>query len=328
MESFSAPNRWQYFETLPYVDWVGKRTLMYCSEDVFCGAYAANGSDPISVLQSIEQQASEGTFPCINSLPPAMAPDGDWLSTFQSMFGALMGLGVRDPMSFVGPLLYRFQRCSEDDVAAIVHMWNQFFNSSNSPSTFPISSSAIFSNASTACGISQVVLYNLFLSEGVQNPPPPSIGVMAAQVNTQLFSAPFSIMSHARELWDAWPRYAWDEYVHQYPQTTIPILFFNGDLDISTPWSNAAFTAIYYNASTQTLIRLPQVPHVGLLQSPLKNSPLTCGLVMATEFFLSGGSTVNTSCVADIQPLDWRENTTSAQQISMQLFGTPDAWGL
>mgnify|MGYP001047293703 CR=1 FL=1 len=328
IESFDVPDRWNYFEAFNNIDWVGKRVLMYCSEDTFCNANAGNGRDPTAVMEDLLWRADEGTLPCIAKLPAqTMAPDGDWRMALETLFGSLTG-AAREPYAFVPPLVRRLVRCDDDDVNAIIHLWKQQFGGSSMRNPQPlVGPKPGKMNGRDSCTLSQVVLYNLFLSEGVQSPPPPSVTDMRAAFRLQLFTGPFSVMEHARGLYDAWPRYPLDKWAHHYPNTSIPILFFNGDLDISTPWANAAYSSLTYTRQGHRLLRLPQVPHVGLLTSPVQGSPVPCGLDMATQFLASGGTLVNTTCINFLLPLDWMATSATAKAFSLSLFGTDDPWG-
>lgn len=170
------------------------------------------------------------------------------------------------------------------------------------------------------------MLYNVFLSEGVQHPPPPSLSALQSGARQQLFSVPPSILAQGRTLYDAWPLYPPDQYVHTYPNSSIPFLTFNGDFDISTPWPNAAYSSLFYNKPNQHLRLLPTCPHVGFLASPTTDSPVPCGIQLMTSFFLSGGSSFNDSCIAKIVPLDWAATSTATKALSKSLFGTEDPW--
>jgi len=166
------------------------------------------------------------------------------------------------------------------------------------------------------------------MSEGIQNPPPPTFEALKDKLGRQMFGPPLSIVAHTRALYDAWPKYNWDSYVHKFPNISIPLLTFNGDLDISAPWANAAYTSLVYNKPQQHLYRFPMIPHVALLTSPVFGSRVPCGLEIMTKWFLSGGKSVDSSCISNLKPLDWFASEAKSKEVSKQFFGTEDPWEL
>jgi len=309
-DSFGSPNRYEYFLAYELVDWVGTSLLHKCTEDAFCGSNAGNGY-PVDVnLRNLLEEAERGTLPCIASLPPQLEGTS-WVSTFQQLFGALLG-PKQVQLALVPPLLYRVRRCSSEDVDVIVHLWNLLFTPTNA------------TVEPTDCSISSVILYNLFMSEGVQNPPPPPLETTLAHTKFSLFSAPVALLEESYVLYDTWPKYAWDQYVHGYPKVEIPLLLTNGDLDISTPWAQAIFSTHYYNTS---IVKLPNCPHVSLLYSPVTNSLIPCGIQIAAQFFSSPERPINTTCVSYLKGIDWTVSTPMGKLTSQQFFGTSDAWG-
>ena len=147
---------------------------------------------------------------------------------------------------------------------------------------------------------------------------------LVAHVDGLHYSVPAVALAPQRITFDAWPTYTLDKWATVTSTTTKPFLMFNGDLDISTPWDNAVTTTEFYNKTTQMLLRLPMVPHVGFLFSPLPNTQLTCGMKMAMSFFNSNGSSVDSSCIAEIIPLDFVGGGDS--EIVKLVFGTADLW--
>lgn len=266
-----------------------------------------------------------------------MAPDGDWVNTFQTLFGSLLG-DSRESYSLIPSMVWRIQRCSPADISALINAWKLVSGGPTRRRSFmdmaahthgyaaeDLSSYVREVPAEKACDMSTAILYNMFLSDAAKAPPP-SFDEIRSIVRTQIFGGPLAISKDALELWHAWPRYATDSYWHKNTNRTRPLLFVNGDLDISTPWANSAYESLFFDRPNVWLVRLPGVPHVGFLISPVDNSPVPCGLQIITSFYLSGGVSIDDSCISHILPLDWKGDTTAVQEKSQMVYGTPDPW--
>ncbi len=316
MESFSAPMRWALFEAPDNIQWAGQRVMEYCSQNASCGA-RLGGMSPVSYVERVLKLAEEGKLPCNTKLPPMFGPD--YRLTYSRLLGMFMGLGMRDPFSYIPAIAYRLGRCNANDVVALTNVYMYLFpGSSSQPPSSQQSSSA------DPCGISQVVLYNLFFTEGTPFTTVPSLSELTAHVNKLSYGVPSAIIAPQRVAFDSWPMYPLDKYALLTTTTTKPFLMFNGDIDISTPWDNVVTTTSFYNSSNMQLFRLPMVPHVGLFFSPLPGTKLTCGLEMALSFFLSNGTAVNTSCIENIVPLDFLGG--GERSMVKAVFGTEDLW--
>lgn len=338
LESFDVPGRWSYFEAPNNLDWAARRVMQYCAEDPACGSLAGGGADPYAVLQQVMEDAAAGTLPCNARLPASLGPD--FRATYAELLGGLSGGAPREFLGFLPALVYRLARCNADDVAAITHLHAALYpsqgererawSSSAAKGTASLQSARV-SGAKPAppesvCDISEPVLYGLFFSEGVPRSLQ-SLAVLHAHYKKLFASGPTGFFEAIYPVYQAWPRYAVDQYWGRPTATDRQILFFNGDLDAETPWDNAAFsTRIFNKTASQHLVRFPMVPHVAFLNSPLPDTQLTCGLALAMSFYEANGTSFDATCAASIVPLDFVGASNATKAHSAGLFGTDDMW--
>jgi pimeloyl-ACP methyl ester carboxylesterase len=332
MESFGVPKTWTYFEAPDNLAWAARRTLQYCAEDPACDAMAGGGADPYAVLEEIMREAEEGTWACAAKLDSRVfGVDPRW--AISSMVGYFVGSGNRNNYAFLPAFTYRLARCNDDDVVMIYRLYQNMFNqtSAGSAPAFLTRPAAAHDVAAPpipadACDISEPILYSLFLSEGAPRRQPLPLPAMMAHLRRIIGAAPVELMAHARRLYDAWPRYQPDQYFGVPTNRTGPLLFVNGDLDISTPWDNAGYSTRLYNQSNMHFVKLPTCPHVGFLQSPVASSPVPCGMQIILSFFQSNGTSFDSSCTSQIIPLDFAGTDNSTAALRKALWGVEDIW--
>eukprot|EP01124_Arcella_intermedia_P016473 TRINITY_DN23088_c0_g1_i1.p1 TRINITY_DN23088_c0_g1~~TRINITY_DN23088_c0_g1_i1.p1 ORF type:complete len:376 (+),score=73.30 TRINITY_DN23088_c0_g1_i1:543-1670(+) len=318
-ESFVAMNRYSYFEAPQLVDWVGRQILNYCGLDPVCAGRVTKGTDVVTTVEGIFRDIKAGTFPCLSQLPSEIAPDNDWYTAFQELFGHLLGT-TRSQIPLTPAFVYRLQRCSAEDVKVITYFWN----------VSRVEPPPDFTTTASPCDISNVILYNMLWVEGINEVPPPSYEEIYQISRSSLFTPHISDFKHNRELYDAWPRYAPDKWNRKMPQTSKPILLVAGDVDLSTPYPQSASAYLSYkeaNPNTYiSFVHLPTCPHVALLNS-MTPSGIPCGLTVVTQFFQNGGQLKDDSCTKSINPVDWLFETPSSQNWSIHFFGVADGWG-
>src|SRR5205085_6048835 len=116
---------------------------------------------------------------------------------------------------------YRIVRCNEDDVAAL-----QTFVS-NIQKMF----GGGFGGFATQDLSSDVLGIHIALSE-LEEAPPPTAAQLGELMKDSVIATPDTHMIDAYQIW---PRYAHDQWVDKYPESSVPVLLMNGTLDPQTP---------------------------------------------------------------------------------------------
>jgi len=113
---------------------------------------------------------------------------------------------------------------------------------------------------------------------------------------------------------------------NQYPNTSVPILFLQGELDPNTNHGWGVHGMGHYTKPRQHFESIPYAAHGTLSSSPIQGSTDTCGMLMMTSFIMTGEA--DRSCIENLVPPDFDGVMENTRALSTQLFGTPDMWGL
>lgn len=201
-------------------------------------------------------------------------------------------------------LVYRLNRCSQDDIIAIRdHLIPKVIASGE------------------VKGFSEALQHHVILSEMWQYDLPPTVDEMQAVFDHSLVSLGNGI-EFARG-YDNWPRYERDLYDDQAMQYDGPLLMMQGGLDPATPYSNVSDFSDRYQAPHQTFVYFPNSTHNVLISTPMKGSNENCGMKILLQFLPAPDKAIDESCVDEVQPI----NFTISDDLSTQLFGTTNLWG-
>jgi len=197
-------------------------------------------------------------------------------------------------------LAYRVMRCSPEDLAVYDHLLNFIGDASS--------------------GNSAILFNHVWSSEGWpgSGPPPLSeLGDIANNCVLCLYSAPRLAMRY-----DTWPRYI-DWYDNWFPVYDGPMLMMQGALDPATPLAEAQVMQLLYNGLNQYFIPFPTGGHTLSGNSPTLTGG-DCGHDILAGFLQDPTALPDTSCVADIRPIDFDGGDPAAVEA---LLGTTDVWG-
>jgi len=332
-ESFGVYGVFNYWNALENIDWVGSRILAKCSKDPFCANQLGYPNAPLGLDWGWTWRTmlnNVSGVECTQKLPSYMNPDNDWRRALLTLVGGLISAD-RNTFPFVPATINRLLRCNEEDIEALQHLFKWESGNLLTQKRNEVMQQHLVENSGqkkevitrkTAerdpCAISQIILYNLFFTEGVTNVK--SIATLEKEQDELLFSAPVDILVSTRKVFNYWPRYELDEFAKQSPADNLEVLYINGDLDISTPLAGGS-TITYL--TSHSLIVLNSAPHVAFLQSPVNNSPLPCGIQLIASYF---NGTLNENCLNHLLPLDWSLQSEKSKAYSMALFGTENGW--
>ena len=241
-----------------------------------------------------------------------------------------MFLADVDLRVFIPPIIYRLNRCNNDDEDALNNFISFYFDLFNINST---------------TNVSNIVLQNIILSEmwdGLDpTDPGPSLQKLLNESESYYFTPYISV--DLAMWWPLWNKYIPNDEVYAlFANPPIPMLLFNGDLDPQTPIDFGLHSADEYGCNIDDNIvnpdnnkwfyTFPNTPHAAVLTSPITNTSdyeyETCGLQMIKSFIMeSNGSYIpNGNCVNWIKPIDFEGTTDTTQQYSLLIFGTEDIW--
>lgn len=161
--------------------------------------------------------------------------------------------------------------------------------------------------------------YNIIFSE-LWEDPPPSAAVLAEIREAAVASR--DITEQMGALYDKWPRYTPDPSTRAFADTDTPMLFLQGGLDPATLLRKARPMRDHFTKPHQTWVEVPTASHTVFASSTTRESR-SCGTKMFMAFIENPTAPVDTSCIADIRPLDF---TNPSTKYTSALFGTTDAW--
>ena len=145
----------------------------------------------------------------------------------------------------------------------------------------------------------------------------------------------FFFTGHAAESWlldvYAWPRYPEDPYYRQFPDYgQVPVYLVNGNWDPETPFTYASYTAqhiIDAGNDNAVFLTVDKSTHGTIFSSPVVDSDVPCTLTMLATLVTSPTNTPDTTCLNNLEPLDWKGTTPHLKSLSKILLGTTNMWG-
>jgi len=271
-------------------DPVAQRLAGLCAADVVCAAKM--GSDPWARLAQILATLDQGHC-------PALAVDRQTWSSLMSFL-----IETQAFRNAVFPLFYRLDRCAPADVNALTHFVS-LFDPGPDPGPMPFS---------------QVLQYNIALSE-LWEMPPPDAAEIARRRSDALFWP--GLLDAAAPLYDIWPRYPLDAFANRWPTPTSAILGMNGTLDPQTPIEQARGAAIALAGPHQSFVEFPFSPHGVIFNTPVNGGQdLNCGMQVMLGFLHDPTAPLDARCLATLDPVafSWPYGYPE------ELLGTSDMW--
>ncbi|MFO0553845.1 MAG: alpha/beta fold hydrolase [Polyangiaceae bacterium] len=200
--------------------------------------------------------------------------------------------------------VYRLARCDAADVTALDHLLGVLFGNAETSYYATLSSDALF--------------YNVALSElwpdASEHPTVESVSAIedALSVSTGLTPRVTAVQ-------DVWPAYEDDSFVGQWPDTQIPVLMMNGDLDPMTPIWVGGQAAQHFTGPQQWFYRVPRAAHAVIVETP-GDEP--CGRTILFSFLADPTKEPDTTCLEAIP----EESFAGDPPLNNYLLGTADLW--
>jgi pimeloyl-ACP methyl ester carboxylesterase len=287
-----APPGFRFSDFSTGMDTVGKAALARCGADAYCSSKL--GTDPAAVLADLESRIGTGPMSHCRNL----GANATWV---KANVGAL--LYWRPYLEYVPALIYRLQRCSNEDIQALV----SFFTIYQQMHSAPVES------------FSAVLFYHVAGSE-MWPSPSPSVEEMQARLEPLLMATVGVELAAAVSVW---PLYDPAPYGGKWPQTSVPMIMSNGTLDVATPLVGARQAEAHFQGPHQTFLEFPDTGHCVGGQTPMDAARTTdCASTIAMQFIADPTATLDTSCMDDVLPLNFQG--TEADNVTF--WGIKDAW--
>jgi pimeloyl-ACP methyl ester carboxylesterase len=278
---------------------IGEDFIEYCKNDALC--VSKLGVDPWTTIGQVFTNVQAGSCPAFSDLLGAGA---ERFYLRLSLGLLLKNIAMRP---FIPATIYRLNRCDPEDVAALRQLLTTLFSQPDGPSAYD-------RRGSTS------LFYNVGLSELWEDPLPDPADVDS--MVTPLYMA-VDLAPRMAAKQDTWPLYPRDRYVHNWPETQIPILMMNGDLDPQTPPWVAEPAVNYFTGAHHYYFEFPRCPHGVITHSPVQTpGRQPCGVQMLIDFIDNPASAPDSACLTDILPIDF----SGVPEHSQYLFGTEDMW--
>ncbi len=121
-----------------------------------------------------------------------------------------------------------------------------------------------------------------------------------------------------------WPLYVDERWDDAWAETEIPMLMLQGMLDPATPYVRAQRAGEHFDGAHQHFIAFPEASHSVLSGTPVSDDPaeLHCATLLLLDFLSDPEGDLDTSCVDDVYPIDFR----GTAEIARTYFDTDDLW--
>lgn len=297
-------NRWALENNAEWVSRVSMSILRLCGQ---ISPLCANRTGLMGQIPRLVMDAVlDGTLPCLKKLP--------WLNQrVAATYSSFMTLN-QTAHALIAPFWYRLYRCSDSDAAQL----NVFHGQMRAQRTRrQDANSTVFSEYSVGLAV------NIGASELY------SYGNRALALNysqqmlltSRVFAdaTPELVTSFAREFW---PMYTPNSQTYMtFARPTIPVMVTVGTLDPNTPHGNGPWL-VNGLGKTARLITVPFAAHGTF------SLEATCADGIISNFLLSTGTEINTTCLQDIQPPDFDGSQKSTKRLANAFFGTNNLWNL
>jgi pimeloyl-ACP methyl ester carboxylesterase len=301
----------------------GKQILAACATDATCAAKLGPlAATPWEALGVVFDRADAGTL-CNGAFPFLDRP------TLRLVLAMLeMDASTR---VLIPALVYRLTRCDAND-RAVLEYFVQTLQQAMGGASLPLSPSFVGEDqldGSMTLGTHVIVAELLGTKTHAE---------VQAIVDAAYFSADASPSMLEMAESGAWPVTPDDGYMNRWGETATPLLMLNGTLDPQTTLAMAQPAGDHYVGAHQTFVAVDYAAH-GVLFASHTNASVQammqgsydymfeiCGYRMFEGFVADPTAPIDTTCLADLYPLEFSAQSPMNQYLSSYLLGTEDMY--
>lgn len=317
LDSICSPGHCRLDEYDRNFNETGRLLMETCAADATCAAKL--GPDPWAFVGHVFEAADAGTL-CGGAYP--------WLD--RATLRLLLGMAVMDQAfrQMVPGLVYRLSRCDDRDRAVLDYFFEVLSGGHGGGFATPLRR---YEDLDASFTLGTHIINTELLGE-----------MTGAEVQAIADGAYFSTDSSpemVRVLESGlWPRYPDDGHHNRFGETARPVLMLNGSLDPQTTMAMAQPSGDFYQGPNQTFVEVPFSPHGTIyasftaesLDSYMSGSEdyLTrvCGFRIMESFIRDPEAAPDTSCLADLVPVEFSADSMLNQGMSWSVFGTDDMY--
>ncbi|MBI5535801.1 MAG: alpha/beta fold hydrolase [Deltaproteobacteria bacterium] len=274
----------------------GKDFFGVCAADAFCASKL--GPDPWARLGTLLQNLQNGHCSAAKLSRYAVSQLLAYMLYYHPSYSAAPAT------------IYRLERCSSQDVAAVSSVVDFFFGAGG---VWDIQSYSI------------LLQHHISLSEMWMTPAFEGVDLVQyfEDIRNTAYVAKFLGPSRLQILAE-WPVYNDPAYDNQWPSSATPMLMMQGRLDPATSWYEASNVQDHYTQPSQTYVEFPNAPHGVSSATPLSDAADAehCGMRLLLAFAKDPKAPLDTSCVSQVLPINFKGTAALAQA----MFGTSDFW--
>jgi pimeloyl-ACP methyl ester carboxylesterase len=267
----------------------GRRYMDACMDDDFCSSKL--GDNPWRILTELSDDLVNGHCSELGFTKNDMGYIYNWLTWYKDINRAFPAL------------VYRLYRCNEDDVQAIIYMWNNLFGGDGGFLNFK-------TNERSAVLASNIWFSDLFYSSEFDDVDIPSY---LTTMQDEVYAAQ-SYDATTMLYYENFNKYS-DPLVNTMPVSDTPVLIMSGGFDGGCPLESGEPLGHQLNGSNQHYIVHPVAAHGVVAHSP-------CTWNIFGQFIRDPLADLDTSCIDQESTFDFSSN----ENISQYVFGTADLW--
>lgn len=275
----------------------GQDLFAVCSADLACRSHF--DGDPWTVASDLVAAMDAGHCPTLGV---------DGLFTRQFLAALLFYNGIRD---LVPALVFRMDRCSTEDVDAVVSIYNRMFGGGG----------ATLGMANDGLGDNDALFFHVALSE-MWPDGAPSLAETEANFLSYTMSTGLEIRLAKMLDEQGWPTFPQDEHYGGFSDYDGPLLMLQGGLDPATNIEQSLAVGEHYDGPTQAWAEFPFGAHDIVGAAPLADGG-DCARDLYLDFLEAPEAPLDLGCVDDALPPAFDGYPGWAAW----LFGTDDAWG-